>query len=297
MKPLLLLAGMVAAAACRAVEPLEFWRAPYRVIYGGHSMQPGDWELWDGVFNIVHYPLLGRSPAEAQRILDAARRHRMKVLSPVSVWDTKTGRIDSSKLQQLLEQIGRDEPALFGYVYEAAYQIPPERQQAIYDAIKRVDPKRPVWSEFSSTSAETWRRFNPKACDAVLSYNYPYEAKDRATNTSVRVTYSVRAISAVKPKELPVIPLLQAFAGSRWRVVPRGGMADQFDRWLDIEPIAGVAFYRWRRSRAFLGIPADGSGDNYTWKEVQQLCWQLSRQTGPFVEAVAWRQQVGRLPR
>jgi len=91
-----------------------------------------------------------------------------------------------------------------------------------------------------------------------------------------------------------VIPLLQAFGGSRWRVVPRGGMADQFDRWLETGPIAGVAFYRWRRSRAFIGIPADGSEENYTWKEVQQLGRQLAEQRGPFVDATAWRKLAGR---
>jgi hypothetical protein len=257
-------------------------------------MVKDDWELWDGVFNLVHHSVVGRERAEARRILNAAKSHKMKILSPISVWDKKAEKIDVSKLQQTLDNIGRDEPALFGYVFEAAYTIPPDRQKLIYDAIKKTDPTRPVWMEYSSTSGVTWKRFNPEACDAVMSYNYPYEAKDKGPNAVVRVSYSVQAMQAVKPKSLPVIPLLQAFGGSRWRVVPRGGMADQFDRWLEIEPVAGVSFYRWRKSGNYAGLFTDGSESNYTWEEVKQLCRQLAEQHGPAVDAAAWRKAAGR---
>jgi hypothetical protein len=283
-----------ASAFAQAADPYVNWRPPYRVIYGGYSMEPDDWALWAGVFNLVHHALLGREPAETRQLLDAARKHQMKILTVVGLWDAATDRMDDSKLKKLLADIGHDEPALFGYQFEAAYRIPPERQKDIYDAIKKVDPLRPVWMEFSSTSPETWKRFNPQACDAVLSYNYPYEVTDKSDDTMGRVSYSVRAIQAVKPKDLPVVPLLQAFSGQRWRPIPRGGMAAQFERWLDVGPVAGVGFYRWRGRQPYAGVPDDGTQDGFGWQESQELCRQLAPQPGPFVSPDLWRKTAGR---
>jgi len=288
MMRLVLVAVWAIPAAVAAADPDAGWRPPYRTIYGAYSMKPGDWALWDGVVNLVHYAVVGREATDARRLLDTAGKHGMKVFSPVSVWNFKTAQFDDSRLRQFLDEVGRDHPALFGYVYEAAYRIPPDTQKQIYDTIKRLDPVRPVWMEFSSTSPTTWQRFNPQACDAVLSYNYPYEKTDKADTTVARVDYSVRALGPVKPRPLPVIPLLQAFSGSKWRVVPRGGMAAQFEHWLAAEPVAGIAFYRWRTSGPYAGILEDASEDSYTWKEIQELCRRLAGQQGPMVVRQSW---------
>lgn len=287
----------VVCGLAEAASPKAEWGPPYRVVYGGYSMEPGDWDLWDGVFNLVHHSLLGRDATETRRLLDTAWRHGMKILTTAPIRDPKTGVVDTSKLTALVAHVGKH-PALFGYVMEAAYRIPPAEQKKIYDAIKKIDPAHPVWMEFSSTSSKTWKLFNPDACDAIFTYNYPYEVQDRpGSNTVGRVRYSVRAVRAANRRHLPVIPLVQTFAGTRWRKIPPGGVADQFDLWLELDTIAGIGFYRWRgrSDGAYAGLLTDGTKDQYSWKETRTICHQLARQKGPFVDAEQWRRLAGRV--
>lgn len=272
------------------------WGPPYRIIYGGYSMEPGDWDLWAGTLNLVHHSLIGRDATEVRELLDEARKRRMKILTTAPIWDPKTETMNVSGLISLVDKAG-EHPAFFGYVVEAAYRIPPATQKRVYDAIKEADSARPVWMEFSSTSSKTWELFNPAACDAVFTYNYPYEVKDRpGSNTVGRVRSSVNAIRAVNTGAVHVVPLLQTFAGTRWRKIPRGGVADQFDRWLALDTVAGVGFYRWRgrADGAYGGLLCDGTEDDYSWTETQQLCRQLAAQRGPLVDAQAWRKAAGR---
>jgi len=271
-------------------DPYTKWGPPYRVLYGGYSMKPDDWELVSGTFNLIHHSLLGKSPDEIREILNQAKKYKMKIITTIPIWDPDTGEIDEYKLNKLrkfIEIFSKDQ-AIFGYVYEAAYRIPPDKQKEIYAIVKKLDPSRPVWCEFSSTSFNTWKLFNPDACDALFTYNYPYEITDKDDSVVNRIRYSVNAIKKVGADKLPVIPILQAFRGARWRIVPKGGMASQFSLWLELPKIAGVSFYRWRGRKPYYGLLEDGSENNYAWTEVKILCRQIAQQSGPFVNREKW---------
>lgn len=289
----MILACMLTSSNAWALQD-EAWGPPYRIIYGGYSMKSTDWAKWEGVFNLVHHSLIDRDAQEVRYIFDNAAARGMKILTTLPIYDVKTDSIDTAALEAFVKSY-KDEPALFGYVYEAAYRIPPKRQLDIYNAVKKIDPTRPVWSEFSSTSHTTWKRlFNPDACDALFTYNYPYEVKDRGDMVA-RIRYSVLAVNAAKKKRTPIVPILQAFEGTRWKAVPVGGMRDQLNQWIDAQPLAGVAFYRWRGNAKYQGLLSDMRENTQMWQEAKALCEQVAEYvTGDYIDAGSWQRIVKR---
>ncbi len=257
----------------------EHWGRPYCMIYGGYSAKSdADWNLWDGVFNLVHHSLIGRDEKDIKHIFSLARKHKMKILTTVWLYDFKNNRIDEKSIEKLKEFYRKfgNEQALFGYGYEAAYKIPKDKQLEIYKIIKSIDPKRPVWMEFSSTSGTTWKRgFNPDACDGIYPYLYPYESKDKDENligNTKRVLYPISAINELKRKETIVVPVIQAFMGGTWnKLPPKGSIMMQFRYWLNVDNMQGIGFYRWRGRGIYYGIPEIPGGE-YLWKEVKTLC-------------------------
>ncbi len=255
------------------------WGPPYCVIYGGYSAESdADWDMWDGVFNLVHHSLIGRDEKEVEHILSLARRHKMKILTTVWLYDFKKNKIDEeavAKFKKFYEVFGCREE-IFGYGFEAAYRIPRDKQLEIYRIIKSIDPSRPVWMEFSSTSTTTWKRgFNPDACDGIYPYLYPYETKDKDENLigrTKRILYPIPAINELKRKGTVVVPIIQAFMGGSWnKLPPKGSIMMQFRYWLNVNDMVGVGFYRWRSRGIYKGIPEIPGGD-YVWEEVKELC-------------------------
>ncbi len=265
-----------------ADDTYKNWGKPYCMIYGGYSAKSdADWDMWQGVFNLVHHSLIGKDEKEVKHIFSLAREHRIKILTTVWLYDFKQNRIDEkavAKLKNFYKRFGKEQ-ALFGYGYEAAYKIPKDKQLVIYKTIKSIDPNRPVWMEFSSTSASTWQRgFNPDACDGLYPYLYPYESKDRDTNliaNTKRILYPIPAINKLKHKDTIVVPVIQAFIGGSWnKLPPKGSIMMQFRYWLNVDNIAGIGFYRWRTRGIYQAIPEIPNG-KYVWKEVQTLCKEL----------------------
>jgi len=252
---------------------------PYRLLWAGYSMQEGDWDVWEGVFDIIHFGAIGLEDEQVAAILDPAALRGMKVIvSANAVYDRERRAINAERVQAFVGRWGAH-PGLFGFILEATYRVPLDDQMAIYSAFKAAAPDLPFWTEFSSTSAETWASsLNPEACDAIVSYNYPCEVTDLpGADCSRRIRYSTNAYRNVTEGQVPIIPLLQTFEGGTWRSPLPGEVITQYLTWENElgDSVVGMGCYRWRDNPNYKGICGDVL-PAHVWEEVQTLSRHLA---------------------
>jgi hypothetical protein len=264
------------AAEARAGQAAAPWPGhPIRVLLTGYSMIEGDWDRWKGVFDVIHFSLIGSDEAQVDGTLQAASERGMKVLvSANAVYDAARHQVDQRKVEGFVRGWG-SHPGLYGFLLEATYTVPLEDQRRVYDALKKAAPTLPLWTEFSSTDAKTWRTcLNQDACDVIATYNYPCETSDSPdSDCSARVRYSTEAYRRVMRRKIPLVPLLQSFQGEQYRSPRPGELILQWFTWERElgDAVIGAGFYRWRDNPHYKGIGGDVL-PAYVWGEVQTLC-------------------------
>ena len=193
----------------------------YKMIYGWENRIESDWENYAKYYNLFLDRSLKVDSDSLSNLYILYKCHEVQGKVLVEAPFNENGlTLDIEVINKFINSFGKHK-AVFGWYCEIFWNTTVTKQREYYNTFKPLSNDMKVVVEHSGYPQSDWEaRFDPKYCDLLITYGYPFESKDskKGEAPASRIARMCQTLSNYNVETIPLYHMFGCNDSSlRWR--------------------------------------------------------------------------------